>query len=58
MLRSYCDHKDEKTLAVVLDKVHNILLDAEKLGETDKVTEMIEYPGYKLQGVPQLVLHL
>ena len=45
MLRPFCDlmsAKDEKTVAVVLDGVHNILLAAEKLGETDKVNNVTD----------------
>ena len=47
--------KDEKTVAVVLDGVHNILLAAEKLGETDKVSNVIHILLINSQSIFSLI---
>ena len=48
ILKPFCDllsARDDKTVAVVLDGIQNMLSMAAKLGEADKVSEMIEECG-------------
>ncbi len=48
VLSPFCDllsAKDDKTVSVVLDGVTNILMAADRLGEADKVTQMVEECG-------------
>ena len=48
VLQPFCDlldARDDKTVAVVLDGLQNILAVAVKMGEADKVTVMIEECG-------------
>lgn len=47
-LQPFCDllaARDDKTVAVVLDGIHNILNMASKMGEAEKVSVMIEEIG-------------